>query len=303
LQQEFYDLLTPSNTGVIDAIIPRLRGMSAGSADVTVRIRDAEAVEIARNIAHCPAAWWWGLWKLKGYTLGTIQALMESFDLDAAMLAGHSKFNAEDWTVETAFGRDDDFLDKEEALLSSEDEEDSVNSDVVMEFEGDAREELVSTLRDRDDDLKSINSRGSAASRRTNFSSSTGNSSVRSANTAKLARDLKDNTLGLARANLQNANLERIAQDARAAKAKLEQETVALRKRQEESDQKAEDLTRQLQAMEAMMARGMGIPLGEMNTEIPASHSATAGQQAAAGPQSDTLGTSIQDENDGPRAA
>ena len=126
---------------------------------------------------------------------------------------------------------------------------------------------------------------------------------MRSANTAKLARDLKDNTLGLARANLQNANLERIAQDARAAKAKLEHETVALRKRQEESDQKAEDLTRQLQAMEAMMARGMGIPLGEMNTEIPAPPSATAGHQAAAGHQSDTLGTSIQDENDGPRAA
>ena len=303
LQQEFYDLLTPSNTCVINAIIPRLRGMSAGSADVTVRIKDAEAVEIARNIAHCPAAWWWGLWNLKGYTLGTIQALMESFDLDATMLAGHSKFNAEDWTVETAFGRDDDFLDREEALLSSEDEEEGANSDVEMEFEGDAREELVSTLRDRDDDLKSINSRGSAASRRTNFSSSTGNSSVRSANTAKLARDLKDNTLGLARANLQNANLERIAKDASAAKAKLEHETAALRKRQEESERKAEDLTRQLQAMEAMMARGMGIPLGQMNIESPAPHSATAGQQAAAGSQAETLGTYIQDENEGPRAA
>ena len=167
----------------------------------------------------------------------------------------------------------------------------------------DDREELVSTLRDRDDDLKSINSRGSAASRRTNFSSSTGNSSVRSANTAKLARDLKDNTLGLARANLQNANLERIAKDASAAKAKLEHETAALRKRQEESERKADDLTRQLQAMEAMMARGMGIPLGQMNIESPAPHSATAGQQAAAVSQAETLGTYIQDENEGPRAA
>ena len=100
------------------------------------------------------------MWNLKGYTLGTIQALMESFDTGAAMLAGHSKFNAEDWTVETAFGRDDDFLDREEALLSSEEDEEGVNIDVEMEFEGDAREELVSTLRETDDD----------SSRRTNFS-------------------------------------------------------------------------------------------------------------------------------------
>ena len=303
LQQEFYDLMTPSNTPVIDAIIPRLRGMSAGSADVTMRIKDAEAVEIARNIAFCPAAWWWGLWHLKGYTLGTIQALMESFDTDAALLAGHSTFNAEDWTVKTAFGRDDDFLDREEALLSSEEEDECANSDVEMEFEGDAREELVSTLRDRDDDLKSINSRGSAASRRTNFSSSTGNSSVRSANTAKLARDLKDNTLGLAKANLQNANLERIAKEASTAKAKLEQETVALRKKQEESERMAEDLTRRLQAMEAIMARGMGNPLGERSSESPATYSDTAGQQAAAESKTENLSTYIQEENEGLRGA
>ena len=69
--------------------------MSTGSVDATVRIKDAEAVEIAQNIAYCPAAWWWGLWQVKGYTLGTIHVLMESFDLDSAMLAAHSKFNVE----------------------------------------------------------------------------------------------------------------------------------------------------------------------------------------------------------------
>ena len=106
---------------------------------------------------------------VKGYTLGMLQALMESFNLDSAMLAVHSKFNAEDWTVETAFGRDDNFLEREEALLSSEDDEGSVISNMEMEFEGDARDELVSTLKDRDDDLKSINSRGSAALRRNFF--------------------------------------------------------------------------------------------------------------------------------------
>ena len=76
-------------------------------------LEDAKAVKIVKHIAYCPAAWWWGLWYLKGYTLGTIQALMESFDTAAALLVGHSKLNAEDWTVETSFGRDDDFLDRE----------------------------------------------------------------------------------------------------------------------------------------------------------------------------------------------
>ena len=116
--------------------------------------------------------------------------------------------------METASERDDDVLDREEALLSSEEEEEEeegVSSDVEMEFKGGAREELVSVVRDSDNDLKSINSRGSAASCRREFSSFTGNSSVRLANMAKLARDLKDNTLGLAKANLQNVNLEQIA--------------------------------------------------------------------------------------------
>ena len=84
-----------------------------------------------------------------------------------------------------------------------------------MGFNGKAREELVSTLQDRDEDLKSITLRGSAASCRNNFLCSTSNSSVRSANTPKLARDQNDNTLGLAKANLDNANLARIAKEER----------------------------------------------------------------------------------------
>ena len=80
-------------------------------------------------------------------------------------------------------------------------------------------------------------------------------------------------------------------------------EIVALRKRQEDSERKAEDLTRQLQVMEAMMARGMGGPLGQMNSKSPATYSAAAGQQAAAVSQAENLGTYIRDENEGPRGA
>ena len=257
LQQEYYDLRTPSGTPVIDAIVPRLRGMSAGSADITMRMKDAEAVEIARNCARCPAGWWWGLWTLKGYALGMKQALMESFDHDAALLAAHSTFDAKTWTVETAFGHDDDFLEREEALLT-DDEDDEQG--VQMEIEGDAREQLVSTLRDRDEDLRSINSRGSAASRATNFSSSTGNSSIRSANTAKLARDFKQNTLGLAKANLANANLERIAAEAE----------EKLRTQQQEAARKEKELMARLHAMEAMMASASSNMDGHASNSSPA---------------------------------
>ena len=111
-----------------------------------------------------------------------------------------------------------------------------------MEFKGKAREELVATLQDRDDDLKSITSRRSAASCRTNFLCSTGNSLVRSANTAKFARDLNDNALELAKANLDNANLAQIAKEER---------------------RNSDDLRRQIQALEATMASGIMYPLGQ----------------------------------------
>ena len=58
--------MAPSDTHAIDATIPRLRGMSAGLVDVRVRIKDSEAVKIARNIEYCPTAWWWGMWHVKG---------------------------------------------------------------------------------------------------------------------------------------------------------------------------------------------------------------------------------------------
>ena len=57
LQEEYYDLETPSGTRVIDEIIRRLRGMSAGSADITMQIKDKEAVKMAKNILFCPVAW------------------------------------------------------------------------------------------------------------------------------------------------------------------------------------------------------------------------------------------------------
>ena len=224
---------------------------------------------------------------------------MESFETDAAILAAHSTFNSEDWTVETAFARGDNFLDREEALLSSDEDDGCSDGDVEMEFEGDAKGELISTLRDRDDDIKSVNSRGSAASRRTAFSSSTGNSSVRTANTAKLARDLKENTLGLAKANLNNADLQRKANEASLAKGELEKETARLRQKQEDSDRREADLLKRLQAMEAMFAGGMG----QGNSGAPSALPAAASTKMNENEQALNLGTNTPDENEGPRSA
>ena len=53
LQQEYYDLETPSGAHVIDAIIPRLRGMSARPADVTIQIKDKEAVKQLHQCLGC----------------------------------------------------------------------------------------------------------------------------------------------------------------------------------------------------------------------------------------------------------
>ena len=132
------------------------------------------------------------------------------------------------------------------------------------------------------------------------FSSYTGNSTVHSANTAKLARDLKYNTLGLAKANLKNANLEHIAKETSAAKKKLENETALLRKSQEESERKANDLSKQLQAMEAMLSKGLVSPVGN-NANHHGTSTVTEDREKAAPSKSENLGTYIHEENAGPR--
>ena len=121
--------------------------------------------------------------------------------------------------------------------------------------------------------------------RATNFSSSTGNLSIRSANTAKLARDLKQNTLGLAKANLENTNLSRIAAEEKSTKVTLEREAAALRLRQQESEIKEASLLQRLRAMEEKMA---GIAYNQSANEVTP-------KTLAGNPGTDPL-----KENDGP---
>ena len=109
---------------------------------------------------------------------------------------------------------------------------------------------------------------------------STGNSSVRSANTAKLARDLKDNALGLAKANLDNANLAQIAKEER---------------------RNLDNLRRQIQAMEAAMAIGLMYPLGQRSNQ---SQSPPAERKKLASvSETKHLGANILKENEGSGSA
>ena len=132
------------------------------------------------------------MWTLKGYTLGTKQSLMESFDLEAAMLAPQTNFDNETLEVSGHFGNEDTFLDEAEEWLDSDDEDGGDEQGPLIDVADAPMADLESALRDKDDNLEDINSRGSAASRRTNFSQSTGNATNRSVNTAKLAMTHKN---------------------------------------------------------------------------------------------------------------
>ena len=76
-------------------------------------------------------------------------------------------------------------------------------------------------------------------------------------------------------------------------------ETAKLRKKHEESERKEEDLIRQLQAMEAILAEGMG----QGNSVPPSALPVAASHIAATIKQALNLGANTLDENEGPRSA
>ncbi len=123
------------------------------------------------------------------------RSLMDSFEMDAAYIADQSTFNRETGTVTTEFANADNFLDRMEHELGLKDEDNmSVDRSVggtpksqsTFEISADAKASLASALNDPNMDL-AANSHASAKSRRTNFLSSTGNSTNCSVNTKKFA--------------------------------------------------------------------------------------------------------------------
>jgi hypothetical protein len=111
-------------------------------------------------------------------------SLLDCFEMDAAYIADQSMFDRETGTITTQFANTDNFLDRMENELGSEDKGDALVDHLVggipksctsIEILADAKASLVLALSNVDMDL-AANPHASAKSCCTNFSSSTGNS-------------------------------------------------------------------------------------------------------------------------------
>jgi hypothetical protein len=61
---------------------------------VTYCTDNKEAATLVKKIRRSVAAWFFGYWKnVMGYRLAMVQKLMESFDVNAALLACFSEFD------------------------------------------------------------------------------------------------------------------------------------------------------------------------------------------------------------------
>ncbi len=73
---------------LFDAIVPIASGHQQGSAIITHRTNNTEAGSLVRKIRKSVAGWFFGYWTvIKQYRLEMVRKLMESFDVDAALLA------------------------------------------------------------------------------------------------------------------------------------------------------------------------------------------------------------------------
>ena len=101
-------------------------------------------------------------------------------------------------TVETPFAEDNflKMVENDPELMLDEDDMVGDGNKAEVNIERDAAANLAQTLRDHDDDV-TLKSAGSGPSRRSTFSSSTGNSSMRLQTIAKYTRDFKTKALDL----------------------------------------------------------------------------------------------------------
>ncbi len=99
--------------------------------------------------------------QVRGYTERTARSLMNCFDYEASQLADQSTFDIATWTVTTQFANSDDFLERVEAELGSDDEasEDGrthgmgKNHETSIELSDDAKASLAAALLKKDKDL------------------------------------------------------------------------------------------------------------------------------------------------------
>jgi hypothetical protein len=114
--------LTSSSTDnlipLFDAIVPIALGHQLGSAIVTYCSDNQLAAALIKKIKCSIPAWFFGYWiNVQGYRLEMVCKLMESFDVNATLLACFSKFDSLTLTVTTTFEDSDEQLDSVEVNL------------------------------------------------------------------------------------------------------------------------------------------------------------------------------------------
>jgi hypothetical protein len=173
------------------------------------------AKNLSGKIAVCPSAWWWHLFKMRGYTEQTAMSLLDCFKVDCMAVADQSTFDWTTGTVTTQFTNTDDFLDRMENQLVSDDDNVSIKKSedgtprptLIFELSANAKASLALALDDPDMDL-AANLHASAKSSWTNFLSSTGNSTNRSIKTKQFALTHKAHALALLNEQKKSADME-----------------------------------------------------------------------------------------------
>ena len=213
MQNEYMDLRTPDNLEVFHAVFPRGASLEReSSVDCLFLVSNDAAREISLKIQVCPSAWWWHIFRqVRGYSEGTARSLLRNFEIEAEQLADQSTFDVATMTVTTQFANTDDFLERAEAELGSDDDasidDNNAHPSTSFEITEGAKASLAATLLKKDTNL-AANSHASAKSRRSTFSCSTGNDTNRSMNTAKYAINHKSRALELASERKKSADLE-----------------------------------------------------------------------------------------------
>jgi hypothetical protein len=83
-----------TKSSLFNIVMPIVSGVQSGIVVVTYWTDNKEAAVLIKKIEHSVALCFFGFWaKVQNYKLGMIQKLIESFDIDAAKLAGFSQLH------------------------------------------------------------------------------------------------------------------------------------------------------------------------------------------------------------------
>ncbi len=154
------------------------------------------SIGLAQKMKKSPLSWWFGyLRQVRKYNLPMVQLLIESFDTNQAIFSQYLTFDPDTLTGEGEFGDTDKQVESMESDLGigqgwlADMEEGKGGRLAVVGHQ----EALEKTLRDCIDDVD--NAAHSGASRRSNFSQSTGNSTIHLTAAAQLACNHEDHAL------------------------------------------------------------------------------------------------------------